>query len=147
MHCGCWGWLLQGNAVRKASAAPSLRIDALRREYERTRAEMESQAHKAAKLDKKCNILVAGLQQRDNKLRTQLDEVAQQVSRQGPHLGTTIRAHIQHSLKCGGFTQQLLAQKYLVRHQSEMACQDPGEKALMLLVLQGDLLYCTKLAF
>eukprot|EP00878_Enallax_costatus_P014008 GHUV01014649.1.p1 GENE.GHUV01014649.1~~GHUV01014649.1.p1 ORF type:complete len:761 (+),score=332.12 GHUV01014649.1:659-2941(+) len=69
----------QGNAVRKASAAPSLRVDALRREYERTRAEMESQAHKAAKLDKKCNILVAGLQQRDTKLRTQLEEVAQQV--------------------------------------------------------------------
>lgn len=65
--------------MRKASAAPSMRIDALRRDYERTRAEMEVQAHKAAKLDKKCNILVAGLQQRDSKLRSQLEEVAQQV--------------------------------------------------------------------
>lgn len=75
--------LLQGNAVRKASAAPSLRIDALRREYERTRSEMESQAHKAAKLEKKCSILIAGLQQRDSKLRTQVEEVAQQVSYDG----------------------------------------------------------------
>lgn len=71
---------VQGNAVRKASAAPSMRIDALRRDYERTRAEMEVQAHKAAKLDKKCNILIAGLQQRDSKLRSQIEEVAQQVS-------------------------------------------------------------------
>lgn len=72
----CYG---QGNAVRKASAAPALRVDALRRDHERTRAEMEVQAHKAAKLDKKCNILVSGLQQRDTKLRAQIEEVAQQV--------------------------------------------------------------------
>jgi hypothetical protein len=35
--------------------------------------------YRAAKLDKKAAILVAGLQQRDTKLRAQLDEVAQQV--------------------------------------------------------------------
>eukprot|EP00775_Hariotina_reticulata_P012657 gene12657-12784_t len=69
----------QGAPVRKASAAPSVRIDALRRTYELTRSEMEQQAHRAAKLDKKCNILLTGLQQRDSKLRGQLDELAQQV--------------------------------------------------------------------
>jgi len=67
--------------VRKASAAPSVRIEALRRTYELTRSEMEQQAHRAAKLDKKCNILLTGLQQRDSKLRAQLDELAQQVRR------------------------------------------------------------------
>jgi hypothetical protein len=40
---------------------------------------MEGQARKAARLDKKCGILIAGLQQRDAKLRSQLDEMAQQV--------------------------------------------------------------------
>lgn len=72
---------LQGGAVRKATATPAMRIDAVRRDYERTRREMESQAHRAARLDKKAAILVAGLQQRHAKLTGQLDEVAQQVRR------------------------------------------------------------------
>lgn len=38
---------------------------------------------RAAKIDKKAGILITGLQQRDTKLRAQLDEVAQQV---GPGL-------------------------------------------------------------
>jgi pre-mRNA-splicing factor CDC5/CEF1 len=70
---------VQGAAVRKASATAAMRIDALRRDYERTRGEMESQAHRAARLDKKAAILVAGLQQRHTKLTGQLEEVAQQV--------------------------------------------------------------------
>ncbi|KAF6264690.1 pre-mRNA splicing factor component-domain-containing protein [Scenedesmus sp. NREL 46B-D3] len=74
-------WVLdgKGGAVRKATATPAMRIDAVRRDYERTRREMESQAHRAARLDKKAAILVAGLQQRHAKLTGQLDEVAQQV--------------------------------------------------------------------
>lgn len=69
----------QGNAKRKASAPNTLRLEAARRAHEATRGEMEGQARKAARLDKKCGILIAGLQQRDAKLRSQLDEMAQQV--------------------------------------------------------------------
>jgi pre-mRNA-splicing factor CDC5/CEF1 len=60
-----------------------MRLDALRRDYERTRGEMEGQAHRAARLDKKAAILVAGLQQRHGKLTGQLEEVAQKVGRGG----------------------------------------------------------------
>jgi pre-mRNA-splicing factor CDC5/CEF1 len=69
----------QGNAKRKASAPNTLRLEAARRAHEATRSEMEAQARKAARLDKKCGILIAGLQQRDAKLRSQLDEMATQV--------------------------------------------------------------------
>jgi pre-mRNA-splicing factor CDC5/CEF1 len=79
LRCSCICRAVQGAAVRKASATPAMRIDALRRDYERTRSEMESQAHRAARLDKKAAILVAGLQQRHSKLTGQLEEVAQQV--------------------------------------------------------------------
>lgn len=65
--------------MRKASAPPAMRLDVLRRDYECTRSEMEAQAHRAAKLVKKGDILVKGLQQRHNKLQTQLEELAQQV--------------------------------------------------------------------
>jgi pre-mRNA-splicing factor CDC5/CEF1 len=70
---------LQGNAVRKTSASNTMRLDAAKREHQATRGEMEVQARRAAKLDKKANILITGLQQRDTKLRTQLDDLAQQV--------------------------------------------------------------------
>lgn len=56
-----------------------MRMDAAKREHQATRGEMEVQARRAAKLDKKANILVTGLQQRDTKLRSQLDDLAQQV--------------------------------------------------------------------
>ncbi|WIA33069.1 hypothetical protein OEZ86_006225 [Tetradesmus obliquus] len=74
-------WVLdgKGGAVRKASATPAMRLDVLRRSYEATRREMEAQAHRAARLDKKAAILVAGLQTRHGKLTGQLEEVAQQV--------------------------------------------------------------------
>lgn len=71
--------LLQGTAVRKTSASSTMRLDAAKREHLATRAEMEAQARRAAKLDKKANILVTGLQQRHTKLASQLDDMAQQV--------------------------------------------------------------------
>jgi pre-mRNA-splicing factor CDC5/CEF1 len=56
-----------------------MRLDAAKREHQATRAEMEAQARRAAKLDKKASILVTGLQQRHTKLTAQLDDMAQQV--------------------------------------------------------------------
>ncbi|KAF8067237.1 CDC5 [Scenedesmus sp. PABB004] len=75
-------WVLddKGNAVRKASATPALRLDALRRDYEATRAEMEVQAHRAAKLLKKADTLTAGLVARHLKLKAQLVEAEEQVT-------------------------------------------------------------------
>lgn len=69
----------KGTAVRKTSASATMRLDAAKREHQATRAEMEAQARRAAKLDKKASILVTGLQQRHTKLTAQLDDMAQQV--------------------------------------------------------------------
>jgi pre-mRNA-splicing factor CDC5/CEF1 len=65
--------------MRKTSASNTMRLDAAKREHQATRGEMEVQARRAAKLDKKANILITGLQQRDTKLRAQLNDLAQQV--------------------------------------------------------------------
>lgn len=83
MAASCMVCCVQGDAVRKTSASNTMRLDAAKREHQATRGEMEAQARRAAKLDKKANILITGLQQRDTKLRSQLDELAQQV---GVHL-------------------------------------------------------------
>lgn len=75
-------WLLdeRGMPLRRASATPTQLLDALRRRHEAVRAEMEVQAHRAARLDKKASVLLTGLQQRHKKLRPQLEETAAQLT-------------------------------------------------------------------
>ncbi|KAI8463793.1 MAG: hypothetical protein J3K34DRAFT_135029 [Monoraphidium minutum] len=62
---------------RAAAAAPAERADSLRAEFDALRGQMEREAHRAAKLEKKAGVVIAGLQQRDAKQRSLVDELAQ----------------------------------------------------------------------
>lgn len=72
-------FVLQGEAVRKVQVPNTMRLQTAKQQHTDTRSEMEAQARRAAKLDKKANILITGLQQRDKKLQKQLTDVANQV--------------------------------------------------------------------
>jgi hypothetical protein len=72
-------FVLQGEAVRKVQVPNTVRLQTAKQQHTDTRSEMEAQARRAAKLDKKANILITGLQQRDKKLQKQLTDVANQV--------------------------------------------------------------------
>lgn len=73
-------WLRrQGEAVRKVQVPNTVRLAIAKQQHADTRSEMEVQARRAAKLDKKAHITIAGLQSRDAKLQKQLVEVANQV--------------------------------------------------------------------
>lgn len=80
LRSACRCCVAQGMPLRRASATPTQLLDALRRRHEAVRAEMEVQAHRAARLDKKASVLLTGLQQRHKKLRPQLEETAAQLT-------------------------------------------------------------------
>ena len=68
-------WLpSSGMYVRAPSAAPSDRISAAESEFQDVREAMERQARRAAKLEQKVGILTSGLQQRGNRLETEVVE-------------------------------------------------------------------------
>ncbi|GBF97104.1 hypothetical protein Rsub_10115 [Raphidocelis subcapitata] len=71
-------WLpAQKRYGRAAASTAAEKCDALRAEFEAVRGQMEREAHRAAKLEKKAGIVVTGLQQRDAKQRASLEELAQ----------------------------------------------------------------------
>ena len=55
-------------------------------EFEGARSEMEREAKRAAKVEHKCNILLGGLQQRDDKFQQQLGELHTQLLHQAQEL-------------------------------------------------------------
>ena len=75
-----------GKYGRSVNATPGERLESVRVEHEQTRAEMVRQARKAQKLEQKANIVIQGLQQRDEKLQQQLGELVEQVQNAGVEL-------------------------------------------------------------
>ncbi|KAL6764025.1 pre-mRNA splicing factor component-domain-containing protein [Haematococcus lacustris] len=64
----------KGRYDRVISATPAERIESTKAEFELARAEMEREAHRAAKVEAKVITLITGLQGRDAKLRKQLTQ-------------------------------------------------------------------------
>jgi pre-mRNA-splicing factor CDC5/CEF1 len=62
---------------RAAAANAAEKCEGLKADFEAARGQMEKEAHRAAKLEKKAAIVVQGLQQRDEKQRAQVEELAQ----------------------------------------------------------------------
>ncbi len=80
-------WLpSKGVYGRAASATNSERLDSARADFEGVRAEMEREAQRAAKLEKKVGLVCGGLSARDAKLREQLAELAESAGTAGVEL-------------------------------------------------------------
>lgn len=73
-------WLpSQGKYGRAASATNQERLESIRAEFEAVRSLMEKEAVRAHKLEKKANVVIQGLQQRDVKLASQVADMAEQL--------------------------------------------------------------------